>query len=85
VLGAGFLERYYSFMNACFVRYSQFGDRRMLRASVSQQRAERGADWNPAWEQLFAPEEMASTYVAVAIAYNNLINSFSELELPREE
>jgi hypothetical protein len=86
VLGAGFLERYYSFMNACFVTYTGFGDHRTLRASVSQQRAERGAEhWNPMWEQLFAPEQMASTHVEVEIAYNHLLNSFSELELPREE
>jgi hypothetical protein len=85
VLGAGFLERYYSFMNACFVTYTGCGARGTLRASVSQQRAERGADWDPVWEQLFAPEEIASTYVEVGIAYNDLLNSFRELELPREE
>jgi hypothetical protein len=85
VLGAGFLGRYYRFMNACFVTYTGFGDRGTLRASLSRQRAERGADWNSAWEQLFAPEEMASTSVEVEIAYNGLLNAFSELELPREE
>ena len=86
VLGAGFLERYNSFMHTCFVTHGGFGDYGTLRTSLSLQRRERGAgDWDPMWDQLFAPEEMASTPADVGAAYSDLLNSFTELDLPRGE
>lgn len=86
VLGAGFLERYNSFMHTCFVMHTGFRGHEALRTSLSRHRAERGAgDWDPTWDQLFAPEEMASTPADVGAAYSDLLNSFTELDLPRGE
>jgi hypothetical protein len=86
VLGAGFLERYNTFMHTCFVAHAGFGAHELLRTSLSLQRAERGpSDWDPIWDQFFAPEDMASTPADVGAAYSDLLNSFTELDLPRGE
>jgi hypothetical protein len=79
IFGQGFLDDYRTLMDACFQTYVHLGEDAKIRASVWQQRAERGPTWREEWTPLFVAEEDASPSHDIERAYNNLFEAYDKL------
>jgi hypothetical protein len=80
ILGPAFMERYYTFMSACFQTYVGPGVDAKLWASAARQRIERGdAAWRPEWDSLFVQEADVVPVAQVRDAYASVAATFQEL------
>jgi hypothetical protein len=81
LLGPAFMQRYYTFMSACFKTYIGLGGvDAKLRASAARHRIERGdAAWRPEWDSLFVQEEDVVPMAQVRDAYTSVAATTEEL------
>jgi hypothetical protein len=75
-----FGEYYLTFIDACFKHYVGTGRDALLRASVEQQRLERGAvAWDDAWTDMYVADPADVMHpLDVVAAYDALMRSFSD-------
>lgn len=76
----GFGTYYLAFIDACFKHYAGTGRDALLRASVEQQRLERGAAaWDDTWTELYVVDPAEVTQPPdLTAAYEALMRSFSD-------
>jgi hypothetical protein len=80
IFGPTFLSAYGRFMSLCFKTYAGgVGADAKIRASVVNQRAERGSTWDDSWAGLFVSAKDVPPPSDVIDAYNHVIETYDEL------
>lgn len=73
---ASFADRYESFIEACFLTFTGFGQPAKLRAVAARHEQERRASWQAEWQDFFAPPEDATPERVVELRYEELMEHF---------
>lgn len=79
IFGERFLDAYRTFMSVCFQTYVDVAQDAKIRASVAEQRAERGSAWDEQWSSMFVRESDTASHSEIEVAYNDLLRTYDQL------
>lgn len=71
-----FRDRYQDFLDVCYLTFTAARKPAQLRGSMAAQERER-TTWEPDWNEMFAPKDEQSEPLAIANAYDDMMDAFA--------